>query len=498
LSRRVYLYAALLSALYFTPFLRLFSHNGDEGTLIDGAVRVTEGQLPLRDFFEVMGPGTFYWLALFFKLLGTSWLTTRIFLLVVTTGIVVLLYYLSCRLPSGGGAAPVIFFVAVSYHSWNAVSHHLDSNLFGLAAFAALTWWIDTRRHIALWLAGAGAALTTAFMLQKGALLAVSFVAIVYLQERRRPDVRALLATLIGGGAIAGAAMAGAYGLAGGLSDWIYTNISWPLAHYSGVNVVPYGLKFRELYWDSFTRSMGIAGASLLSIPFVVVLGLPLVLAAFGIFSRRDLFNKITLPYWCAGAALWISEMHRKDVTHIVFGSPLIILLAYDVCARANTRWLIPVRQFVTICALLLALLNPLVALNAPYRMATRRGDVRNAQPPDRALEFLISHTRPGEDIFVYPYSPMYYFLAAANNPTRYSILMYGINTPEQFREVTAALEVRKVRYVLWDRTFPDWIHTWFPSYREPSRDNEIVEPYLTEHYRVAGTDGRYQFLERK
>jgi len=127
-KRLPYLLVAACSILYFLPFLRVLSQQGDEGTLIDGAVRVAEGQLPFRDFLEVSGLGTFYWLALFFKLLGTTWLATRICLLFTTLGITILLFYLTRRLRCRMEAVPVIFFVAVSYHNWNAISHHTDSS----------------------------------------------------------------------------------------------------------------------------------------------------------------------------------------------------------------------------------------------------------------------------------------------------------------------------------------------------------------------------------
>jgi hypothetical protein len=93
----------------------------------------------------------------------------------------------------------------------------------------------------------------------------------------------------------------------------------------------------------------------------------------------------------------------------------------------------------------------------------------------------------------------MYYFLSATRNPTRYSILMYQINTESQFREAVQSLESNNVRYVVWDRSFPQWINNWFPAYRNPPRDKLIMEPYLVEHYRVVGsTDTGFQFLERK
>src|SRR5258708_7348114 len=197
-TRLSYFKLAVCSILYFLPLLRV-SHTGDDdGTLITGAARVADGQIPFRDFVEVMGPGTFYWLALFFKILGTSWLATRICLLLTTLVITLLLYYLARRLHFGLGAAPVIFFVARSFHTLNSISHHLDSNLFGLLSFTALVHWIDKRQTFGLFLVGFGAGLTTWFMLPKGFLLLLSFVLVLWIFDRK-PTFWQPLRILLGG-----------------------------------------------------------------------------------------------------------------------------------------------------------------------------------------------------------------------------------------------------------------------------------------------------------
>jgi hypothetical protein len=506
LSKRApYLLVAACSILYFLPFLRVLSHQGDEGILIDGAVRVTEGQLPFRDFVEVMGPGTFYWLALFFKLLGTTWLATRICLLFTTLGITVLLFYLARRLRCGMEAVPVIFFVAVSYHNWNAISHHMEGTLFGLASFAAFACWMDQPRGVLLFLAGAGAGLTTWFMLPKGVFLCLSFFVLLWILYHGEFRFRSLL-TLLGGYFLVIASVLALFWRAGGLPELIYANVLWPLKNYSGVNAVPYGLEFRELYWDSFTASFGAvtpppvatAISAFLSIPFVIVMGLPLVLLTLGLRYKRVSVDRVVLPYWFAGFAFWFSEMHRKDLPHIAYGSPILIILAFYLYRQLRGRWPTRALQFIGISALALAMLNPLVALSASAKCATRRGPVY-AFSVDGVLDFLTTHVKPGEPIFVYPYAPMYYFLSAARNPTRYNILMYQINTESQFREAVRSLEKGNVRYVIWDRSFPQWINNWFPAYRIPLPDKLIMEPYLVEHYRVVGgTDSGFQFLERR
>ena len=239
------------------------------------------------------------------------------------------------------------------------------------------------------------------------------------------------------------------------------------------------------------------AVSAFLCIPFLIVMGLPLVLLTLGLRSRRVSLDRLVLPYWFAGLAFWFSEIHRKDLPHIAWGSPILIILAFHLYRQMHGKWLNGALKLIGISALALAMLNPLVALSASMRYTTRRGSV-HAVNADGVLDFLTTRVKPGEAIFVYPYAPMYYFLSATINPTRYSILMYCMNTESQFRDAVQSLETNDVRYVVWDRSFPEWINNWFPAYRNPPRDKLIMEPYLTEHYRVVGnSDTGFQFLER-
>jgi len=93
----------------------------------------------------------------------------------------------------------------------------------------------------------------------------------------------------------------------------------------------------------------------------------------------------------------------------------------------------------------------------------------------------------------------MYYFLSGTANPTRFSILLYHNNTDAQFQEVIAALERRKVRYVLWD-TLVDGqnLKQWFPDYQQPPREKLTIEPYLNAHYDLIGVKNGFRVLQRK
>jgi hypothetical protein len=105
----------------------------------------------------------------------------------------------------------------------------------------------------------------------------------------------------------------------------------------------------------------------------------------------------------------------------------------------------------------------------------------------------------PGAEIFAYPYCPMYYFLSATTNPTRYGGLLYNFNTPSQFDEVVAVLEQRRVRFVVWDTHFQaKEIAALFPASAHISPGALIVEPYLESHYKVVWADADTRLMERK
>ena len=149
------------------------------------------------------------------------------------------------------------------------------------------------------------------------------------------------------------------------------------------------------------------------------------------------------------------------------------------------------------ICALALGAWRGVVGAAAQVRQETRRGVVRTYVRDD-ALQFLLDNTKPRDFVFVYPYYPMYYFLANLRNPTRYGILLYGYNTDEQFQEALADLDRARPRYVLWDTVIDgeNW-KQWYPAYVRPAERDLVIEPYLNRHYRTIATKSGFRIMER-
>jgi hypothetical protein len=193
---------------------------------------------------------------------------------------------------------------------------------------------------------------------------------------------------------------------------------------------------------------------------------------------------------------LWLSEIHRKDIFHLVFGSPLLIILCVYYLEQYRAKAADLALQIVAISATCLAGFNFFLALSA-HPVSTRVGSVAVFKNVS-GLSALEAKVRPGEEVFAYPYCPMYYFLSATTNPTRYGGLLYNFNTDSQFEEVVRVLEQRRVRYVLWDTHFAaKEVAALFPASARIAPGALIIEPYLESHYKVIWADADTRLMER-
>src|SRR5579871_2041065 len=113
----------------------------DEGIYLDGARRLLAGQMPYRDFFALTGPGTFWNVAAFFKIFGTSLAAARALLVLDVALIAACMYWLAARFSSRVlGFWLAGFFVALLGGDKDAlvVNHRWDSAALSVAGVTLL------------------------------------------------------------------------------------------------------------------------------------------------------------------------------------------------------------------------------------------------------------------------------------------------------------------------------------------------------------------------
>lgn len=512
-----FLFTLTLFYLYF--FVRVLWRIGDEGTIVYGAQRVAEGSIPYRDFFEVMGPLSFYWLGLFFKIFGTKILVARGLLILTGATTAFLLFWLTRRLYNGNiDILPSIFYTIISIPLWPGNNHHWDSSLFALLALCSFLLWSDNNKKQYLIASGILTGLTSCIIQQKGFYI---FLALIICQitcrYKKNTKNTKLIHIVIFSASYAGVGLLTLlfFHLVDGLDDLIYANLLWPISNYHNVNIVPYAhglIEYHWSFWSAFFRELfPVCIAQLISAiflaPLFLIAALPVLILLTLISSywntrkREKFFTSTTIPFWLVGWALWFSEVHRTDLMHLIYGSP-VLLVIFFMNWQTNKYGKVKLISHISYCFIYFPLLffgifHVFLTSNIDHELQTRRGSILSSTE-DTALNFLLENTNPNDSVFIYPYYPMYYFLANVTNPTRFSILMHNINTEEQFLETIASLEHRKVKYVLWD-TVVDGINLkkWFPGYTQPDPKNLHLEHYLKSHYNLLDTKNGYRILMR-
>ncbi len=486
--------------MYILPFMRLYLGGADEGLFLYGAERVVHGQVFARDFFEIMGPGTFYWVAAFFKLIGVSILATRVCLFLTSVGTALLLYYLSFGICRRYQTLPCTLLAAVYCGGiWPAISHHLDSNFFALAAVTCVSLWQDWQKKSLLLTAGVMAALTTAFLQPKGILLLCAIAVWLRIQQRRGFASRSSLSLLAGGYFGVASFCLLYFWSKGALGDLVYANVVWPWRNYGPSNSVTYAHNLFSTHWVSWPGSEGglwwtFPLSAILIAPFLFVAVLPVLLLFIGARSRWNMARPEIMLYWLCGGAIWLAEIHRRDIAHLIFGSSLLVILAIHFLTERHGRIASIALQMLSISAACLILFNLCCLLIASHNVPTRVGLAKMYRDPP-VLPFLLQHVPAGEEIFVYPYAPQYYFLSSTTNPTPYSGLVNHVSNPLLFRDVVRILDQHKVKYVIWDPT--DSIDA-FPSLKKLSSSEPTLEPYLESHYNVVWDVNGVRIMERR
>jgi len=514
---REFLVVATIAALYLYIFVRVQWRIGDEGDILNGALAVAQGRVPYRDFFDLRGPASFYWLGLFFKVFGATWQVARVHLLLTGTLTSLLVYHLTRRVYWRPDAVlPCALVTVVSIPSWPASHHHWDSNLFALAAVAAFFAWQDHAKLRWLFTSGVLAGLASCFIPQKGFFLLVSFLAIMLISrlQSRLPAkwARGSITVLAGYGAV-GLAVLAWFAHLGALQEFLDSTVRIPLNTYVAANKVPYAY---HLTWVALGNSAGLLkgmpqvlalpSAFLLVVPAFLVAALPflvIALAAVYLVTRpiAAWFRLPIIAYCLTGFALWSSEFHRADIMHLIYGCPLLLIAAWLLWASldrpAPVRILVP--SVVGLAVLLFAVSQGWRAASAREQVVTRRGTIVLPQD-DLALRFLLSdEVARGDYVFVYPYYSTYYFLADVRNPTRFGQMMYGPHTKPFFDEAIAAIETKRVKCILWDTVVDgENLKTWFPTYEPPPRDQRPMERYLQEHYEQQAVLSGFRLLRRR
>jgi hypothetical protein len=373
---------------------------GDAIGFANAATRILAGQLPYRDYLQVVPPGTDLTYALLLREFGLHTWVPNIVMATLAAIVALLITLISMRVMQDISAAlPGLFLVGFLLPESLDGTHHWFSTVTALLALLVLLGG-DTFPRVAA--AGALCGVTACFTQTKGAAILAAFIVYLIWKANRGSDpsrewVRQCL--LLGSAAAGVFAVVNAYFVwAVGLRQWWYCIVIFPLRYYPA----PVINNWRILAYDFGWRT-GLG--KWIAYPFVYAT-VPFACIVFLMSTRRRWKDK-TEPWpelvliALMGLFMFLAIAQSPSLKRLgSVGPPAMVLLAWMLGHPGRVTRLI--RAGLIIAALMMALITPVrtqlrwhASLDLPGGR-TAFEDKMQSQEYSWALE----HTRPGQFFF--------------------------------------------------------------------------------------------------
>jgi len=484
---------ALATAAYLSWFLAYrFVLSNDEGIFLEGALRILRGQVPYRDFFLLMGPGTFWLQALALRTLGVTLAASRAVTILDISVLAGSIVWLIARRASV--LAAVWFgWLFVVFQTADPVvalpNHRWDSAAF---AMLAVTLLASETSWILVFVAGifAGCA---AWITPPTAVIGLALIVWMAVEDRAR------LLPFCSGVAAVTLVCASVLAQQHALGPMIHQML-WTGQNYGNANHMIYGSRFGG--YAALFRDTG-TGEKLARGFIVLVLTLPAILPPIALACLwPDRMDRMTRLLAVAGIAFIASTYPRMDVPHLTYAvAGFYVLLAWAACRLEPGKWVMAGVLSVSLLATIF-LWYGIAARSGQVVLETRVGKIR-ASGDDVALIRQLSENVPRDDaFFCFPYLPISYFLTLGENPTRYSYLQPGMmNDVDESAALTELSAHPPDRVLYQDIPASQILNIWPGTDRGRLRLRKI-EDYLSARYRVHATisynGGAFQILERR
>jgi len=453
---------------------RRFLVTFDEGIFVDGSRRILAGQVPYRDFFILMGPGTFWLQALALRIFGMTLAASRAVMIGDLAILAACVFWLVSRRLSIAYAAftaAALVILEAASQGITIPSHRWDS---AALSTLAITICASQARRYAVFAAGCCAGFA-AWTTPPVALVGIVILIWLWVEDRAR------LAPYLAGCAAVSICSAGVLAIQGALLPMI-GQLLWNGSHYAGANYLPYGSLFGQGYSQFFQ------GAAIYELPVraLVVLGImaPVLLPPLAVLCfpwwRRTPFLRLL---FAGGAALAVSTYPRMDLPHLTYAAPLFYPLT--AILAASVPWP-KLRHGMFAAATLVVsvfLWNAIAQHSRETALETNVGVIRALDDDVVFVRGLQREVPRGSSLFVFPYLPIASFLTLAQNPTRYSYLQPAMMSGQD--EAAAIAELRKsppARVLYFNFDERELLGIWPASDRARLRFHDL-ETYLACNY---------------
>lgn len=401
--------AWLLIATVLLISAQLHAQNSDEGVLLAGALRIFRGDRLYLDFFEYVAPGAFYLISGVWRLIGDADYVSARIASCLSMALALAFLWATARTVADHRPSSVPLLLFALFVNFGPVINH--NALFVLPASMALYFsasYLTWNRVSAIFLAGMAASASVLFLQHKGlALLLPLSLGLAFQAWRTNPSefMRHVMALVAG--------------------VWIPLGILF-------LNWSPEGL-FEVLIRFPAEHYLAVQSSNY----FLFVGFLALTVLVFWI-SRQMLAPEVWVGLLTVQLVLLFTSLQGVDLYHLsVVSMPLVIVLS--TLMGDGVPWYGKLLGIGRVC-FALSLAGSLFFVGA-FRFWNLTVETLTYQTASENLMREIRKVCGSEAIlFAGPFLPGIYFETKIPNISRYSVLLEGLNTFDQFNEVAAAL----------------------------------------------------------
>lgn len=468
----------------------------DEGVLNMGAWRITEGQVPYRDFFAFYTPGSFYLVALAYKLFGVTLAAGRVLALLLGIALIASTASLALRVTRHPlfAAVPVAVLCQAGLGGWPFASHHWIADVGCVLAATLALRALEERAFLWSSLAGASAAAAFWSLSGQGALMTLLtialYVAFVPAELRRKVVL----------GWTAGWAVVSVPFLAilakVDAATLEYDLITFPTTAYKAIegNRYPFTFPARELIqqWSSGAWRSAPVYNAIVTLTALFLWLAPVLAAALLVWvyvkrwdtpARRGIVAAFVATFLLTVAWRWAPI----NLQWTAVGPALMVAWALS---RAGALWatatawlLIGAFAFVGVYRIGKTLEPGAAAVVRAPAGTWRSFNKRQAAQLQEVVDQIGARLSPGEPLLC-KMTPLINFMTLHPNPTRLDLLVPPDYTPEpQVREVIEASDRAGLRWILTPAFVPS---------------ESLFDRWLLEHYELAWDNGEFGLWRRR
>jgi hypothetical protein len=327
ISMACFAFAACYFRLFVFPNIPILPSGDQIGFVNDGA-RIVAGQLPYRDFFEMLPPGTPLTYALLVKTFGLySWIPALV-MACLAASTALLMTLASGRLMRGSAVTlPAVLFTGFVLLGSADATHHWFSTVLVLAAMLILFGEVTLPRVAA---AGACCGAAACFTQTKGATAVVGFVVYLIWNSWRENSTAGQCwrrCLLLCGAALVVFVAANSYFIGtAGLSRWFYCLVIYPLRYYPAPALNNWRVIKYDFQWHR-------SAAAWVAFPFVYCT-VPLVSIVFLCATRRrwkkggrGQSDEMLMLVALTGMAMFLAIAPSPSVKRLATTSPPAMIL---------------------------------------------------------------------------------------------------------------------------------------------------------------------------